>query len=93
MTVLATAPANAPHSRDSSALDLGLKSCLDKKTHLIAAILSMLSQVILTNSDPGDNPGYLYDFTHTTNFRDMRQSNAAPILNQLLLCQVLIEVL
>lgn len=64
MTVLATAPAKAPHSRDSSALDLGLKSCLDTKTRLMAAVLLMLSHVILTNSDPGDNTGYLYDFAH-----------------------------
>lgn len=63
MTVLATAPAKAPHSRDSSALDLGLKSCLDTKTRLISARLWMLSHVIVTNGDPWDNAAYLYDLT------------------------------
>lgn len=35
MTVLATAPAKAPHSRESRAVNLGLKSCLDKQTRVL----------------------------------------------------------
>lgn len=61
MTVLATAPAKAPHSRDSRAVEMGLKSCLDTTTRYCHVTVDSQSRYRDTNRPLKDNSGYLYD--------------------------------